>query len=49
MEKYFEAKAKLFTDLAQQPTKKKAVAVINIDDRYGEQLLDRLDEEIFRS
>jgi UDP-N-acetylmuramoyl-L-alanyl-D-glutamate--2,6-diaminopimelate ligase len=42
MENYFEAKVKLFTDLAQQPTKKKAVAVVNIDDRYGTQLLDRL-------
>ena len=42
MEKYFEAKVKLFTDLAQQPTKKKAVAVVNVDDRYGGQLIDRL-------
>jgi len=37
MENYFEAKVKLFTGLAQQPTKKKAVAVVNIDDRYGAQ------------
>ncbi len=45
MEKYFEAKVKLFTDLAQQPTKKKAIAVVNIDDRYGAQLIDRLPKD----
>src|SRR6188474_1040376 len=45
MENYFEAKVKLFTDLAQQPTKKKAVAVINIDDRFGMQLIDRLSKD----
>ena len=42
MENYFDAKVKLFTDLAQQQHKKKAVAVVNIDDRYGEKLIDRL-------
>jgi len=42
MENYFEAKAKLFDDLAQQQKKKRATAVINIDDRYGEKLVDRL-------
>ena len=42
MESYFEAKVKLFTDLGLQQRKTKAVAVINIDDRYGEQLLLRL-------
>src|SRR5881227_3449370 len=42
MENYFEAKAKLFQDLASQSKKKKASAVINIDDRYGEKLLDRI-------
>ena len=42
MEEYFEAKAKLFTDLPAQPTKKRAVAVVNIDDRYGEKLIGRL-------
>jgi UDP-N-acetylmuramoyl-L-alanyl-D-glutamate--2,6-diaminopimelate ligase len=46
MENYFEAKVKLFTGLAAQPTKKKAVAVVNIDDRYGEQLIDRLDKKV---
>ena len=42
MENYFEAKAKLFHDLVSQSKKKKASAVINIDDRYGEKLIGRL-------
>jgi UDP-N-acetylmuramoyl-L-alanyl-D-glutamate--2,6-diaminopimelate ligase len=42
MENYFEAKAKLFRDLPSQSKKKGASAVINIDDRYGEKLVDRL-------
>src|SRR6266567_8071765 len=42
MENYFEAKAKLFQDLASQSKKKGASAVMNIDDRYGEKLVDRL-------
>src|SRR3982751_3496815 len=46
MEKYFEAKARLFTALPAQEVKKKAVAVVNIDDRYGEQLIDRLDKSL---
>jgi UDP-N-acetylmuramoyl-L-alanyl-D-glutamate--2,6-diaminopimelate ligase len=40
MEKYFEAKAKLFRDLASQSKKKQPSAVINIDDRYGEKLVN---------
>lgn len=44
MESYFDAKTKLFTGLAEQKTKTNAAAVINIDDRYGEQLVDRLDK-----
>jgi UDP-N-acetylmuramoyl-L-alanyl-D-glutamate--2,6-diaminopimelate ligase len=42
MENYFEAKAKLFLQLASQLKKKRASAVINIDDRYGKKLLDRI-------
>jgi UDP-N-acetylmuramoyl-L-alanyl-D-glutamate--2,6-diaminopimelate ligase len=42
MENYFAAKAKLFTELAAQKFKTNATAVINIDDRYGAQLVDRL-------
>src|SRR5256885_14501220 len=42
MENYFEAKAKLFLQLPSQSKKKRAGAVINIDDRYGEKLVDRI-------
>jgi len=44
MENYFESKMKLFTQLAQQQQKRKPVAVVNIDDRYGEQLLAKIDK-----
>jgi UDP-N-acetylmuramoyl-L-alanyl-D-glutamate--2,6-diaminopimelate ligase len=44
MENYFEAKASLFTGLRNQPNKKTATSVINLDDRYGEQLVKRLGE-----
>src|ERR1700704_5834197 len=46
MENYFEAKMKLFAGLAEQKGKTKPVAVINIDDRYGAQLVDRLAKKI---
>ena len=46
MENYFESKAKLFTELAQQKKKQKPVAIINIDDRYGAQLLGKIDKNI---
>ncbi|PYK29664.1 MAG: UDP-N-acetylmuramoyl-L-alanyl-D-glutamate--2,6-diaminopimelate ligase [Verrucomicrobia bacterium] len=46
MENYFEAKAKLFEQLARQEKKKKPVAVINIDDRYGQKLIARLDNKV---
>lgn len=46
MENYFEAKAKLFEDLAAQERKKHATAVVNIDDRYGEKLIERLANKI---
>src|SRR3954452_18074198 len=36
MERYFDAKAKLFTALADQQRKLKPVAIVNIDDRYGQ-------------
>src|SRR5256885_3711542 len=42
MESYFEAKAKLFELLPQQEKKKKSVAVINIDDRYGRKLIEKI-------
>jgi UDP-N-acetylmuramoyl-L-alanyl-D-glutamate--2,6-diaminopimelate ligase len=46
MENYFEAKAKLFEQLPQQQKKKKPVAVINIDDRYGRRLLAKIDKKV---
>ena len=45
MENYYEAKVKLFTQLPGQQKKRKAVSVINIDDRYGAQLVDRLEKK----
>src|SRR6201981_3129302 len=46
MENYFEAKMKLFTGLVNQKKKRKPVAIVNIDDRYGQQLLDKIDKGI---
>src|SRR5213082_2244826 len=46
MENYFEAKARLFTGLAGQKQKTKPVAIVNVDDRYGRQLLDKLDKRV---
>lgn len=46
MENYFEAKAKLFIGLASQKQKNKPVAIVNIDDRYGQHLLDRIDKNV---
>ncbi|PYJ89774.1 MAG: UDP-N-acetylmuramoyl-L-alanyl-D-glutamate--2,6-diaminopimelate ligase [Verrucomicrobia bacterium] len=46
MENYFEAKAKLFTGLSEQKSKTNPTAVINVDDRFGKQLVDRLDKKI---
>ena len=45
MENYFEAKTQLFTGLSEQKTKMNPAAVINIDDRYGMRLVDRLDRK----
>ncbi len=46
MQNYFEAKAKLFEGLIAQKQKKKPVAIVNIDDRYGQLLLNRLDKSV---
>src|ERR1700726_4859118 len=46
MKNYFDAKEKLFEQLAQQQKKKKPVAVINIDDRYGQRLVARIDKKV---
>src|SRR5213082_3706464 len=44
MESYFDSKAKLFTGLVSQKKKRKPVAIVNIDDRYGQQLLGRINK-----
>ncbi len=46
MENYFEAKARLFTSLGDQKLKPKPVAVINIDDDYGQKLVDKIDNRV---
>src|SRR6202043_1248621 len=46
MENYFEAKVSLFTGLAGQKQKTKPIAIVNIDDRYGQQLLRRIDKSV---
>src|SRR5436853_3191293 len=46
MENYFEAKAKLFERLAHQEKKQKPVAVINIDDRYGRKLIEKMNRKV---
>src|SRR3954469_8860127 len=42
MENYFAAKLKLFTGLPEQKMKRKTMAVVNVDDHYGQLLLHRL-------
>src|SRR6267378_910514 len=46
MENYFDSKAKLFSRLGSQEKKRKPVAIVNIDDRYGEQLLKKIDQRV---
>src|SRR6266478_3052968 len=46
MESYFDSKTKLFTRLGSQEKKRKPVAIVNIDDRYGEQLLKKIDQRV---
>ena len=46
MDNYFEAKAKLFAALATQKRKREPFAIVNIDDRYGRQLLDKIDKRV---
>jgi len=36
----------LFTGLANQKRKRKPVAIVNVDDRYGQQLLDKIDKRV---
>ena len=46
MDAYFESKLKLFTNLAGQEHKKKAAAVVNLDDRYGAKIVERLGSDV---
>src|SRR5499427_2672667 len=46
MENYFEAKARLFTGLAGQKQRTKPQAIVNVDDRYGQQLLGKMDKSV---
>src|SRR6266446_6465674 len=46
MESYFDSKAKLFARLGSQEKKRKPVEIVNIDDRYGEQLLKKIDRRV---
>src|SRR3989442_4697331 len=46
MKSYFESKMKLFTALGSQEKKRKPIAVVNVNDRYGEQLLNKIDKRV---
>src|SRR5438034_6713687 len=42
MESYFDSKEKLFTQLTNKQTKRKPIAVLTVNNRYGEQLLTKI-------
>jgi UDP-N-acetylmuramoyl-L-alanyl-D-glutamate--2,6-diaminopimelate ligase len=46
MASYFDAKAKLFTQLGSQQKKQKPVAIVNIDDQYGERILEKINKSV---
>src|SRR5712692_4590684 len=46
METYFESKLKLFTQLPRQQKKPRPIAIVNINDRYGQQVLDKIEKKI---
>ena len=46
IQRYFETKASLFTETLPSQEKKRGVAVINVDDRYGSELLARLPKDM---
>ena len=46
MESYFDSKAKLFIQLGRQEKKREPVAIVNIDDPYGERLLGKIDKGV---
>src|SRR4029453_11326172 len=46
MKSYFESKVKLFAGIRSQKKNRKPIAIVNIDDRYGEQLLGKIDNRV---
>src|SRR5438034_4909447 len=46
MESYFDSKEKLFTQLTNKQTKRKPIAVLTVNNRYGEQLLTKIDKRV---
>lgn len=46
MDAYYEVKKSLFANLPQQEGKKKPMAVINLDDRYGEKMVKELEDDV---
>jgi UDP-N-acetylmuramoyl-L-alanyl-D-glutamate--2,6-diaminopimelate ligase len=46
MASYFDAKARLFAQLGSQQKKRKPVAIVNIDDQYGERILDKINKSV---
>src|SRR5436190_2270306 len=46
LENYFAAKTKLFHQLAEQNKKRKPVAVVNIDDSYGQKLVGEISRKL---
>ena len=46
LQNYFDAKARLFTDLLPQQTQTRPLAVVNVDDRYGAELCQRMPKNV---
>lgn len=46
LQNYFDAKARLFTDILPQQIKKRPVAIVNVDDRYGNELCQRMPKNV---
>ena len=46
LQNYFDAKARLFTDILPQQTRKRPVAVVNVDDRYGAELCQKMPKNV---
>ena len=47
MKSYFEAKTKLFEQVETQSGKKKTTAVINLDDPYGQRLIEEFKDRLY--